>query len=114
MGILNILYQISSIAIVAGSFIDRVGGHNILEPTFVNTPVFFGPNMFSQQEFKKIVLDSKSGKEVFLKNLKTEVSKYLDNKDKLEMLIDNCSKLKKSYQNILENTTDKITNLLSI
>ncbi|NGX49939.1 MAG: 3-deoxy-D-manno-octulosonic acid transferase [Candidatus Anoxychlamydiales bacterium] len=113
MGILNTLYQISNLAIVAGSFIDRVGGHNILEPIFVKTPVFFGPNMFSQIEFKKIVLDSKSGKEVLIKNLKTEVSKYLE-KDNLSKLIDNCSKLKKSYQNILENTTDKITNLLSI
>ncbi|NGX32432.1 MAG: hypothetical protein K1060chlam4_00478, partial [Candidatus Anoxychlamydiales bacterium] len=114
MGILNTLYQISSLAIVAGSFIDRVGGHNILEPVFVKTPVFFGPNMFSQLEFKKIVLDSKSGKAVLIKNLKTEVSKYLDNKNNLSKLIDNCSKLKTSYQNILENTADKITNLLSI
>ncbi|NGX51962.1 MAG: 3-deoxy-D-manno-octulosonic acid transferase [Candidatus Anoxychlamydiales bacterium] len=113
MGILNTLYQLSSLAIVAGSFIDRVGGHNILEPIFVKTPVFFGPNMFSQLEFKKIVLDSKSGKEVHLKNIKTEISKYLD-KDNLSKLIDNCSKLKKNYQNILENTTSKITNLLSI
>ncbi|NGX41013.1 MAG: 3-deoxy-D-manno-octulosonic acid transferase [Candidatus Anoxychlamydiales bacterium] len=114
MGILNILYQISSLAIVAGSFINRVGGHNILEPVFVKTPVFFGPTMHSQLELKKIVLDSNTGKQCHLKNLKTELSKYLDNKDKLNKLIKNCSNLKDSYQNILENTTNKITNLLSI
>ncbi|NGX34107.1 MAG: 3-deoxy-D-manno-octulosonic acid transferase [Candidatus Anoxychlamydiales bacterium] len=114
MGILNILYQISTIAIVAGSFIDRVGGHNILEPVFVNTPVFFGPNMHSQLDLKKIVLDSNSGKQINLRNFKKEISKYLDNKDKLNFLINNCSNLKNSYQSILENTTDKITNLLCI
>ncbi|NGX30425.1 MAG: 3-deoxy-D-manno-octulosonic acid transferase, partial [Candidatus Anoxychlamydiales bacterium] len=113
MGILNILYQISSLAIVAGSFVNRVGGHNILEPVFVKTPVFFGPTMHSQLELKKIVLDSNTGKQCHLKNLKTEISKYLDNKDKLNKLIKNCSNLKDSYQNILENTTNKITNLLS-
>ncbi len=114
MGILNILYQISLITIVAGSFTNRVGGHNILEPVFAKTPVFFGPNMHSQLELKKIVLNSNSGKQLDLKNLKSEISKYLDNKDKLEILIKNCSKLKDNYQNILEDTTNKILNLLSI
>jgi len=113
MGILNDLYQISTVCIVAGSFIDRVGGHNILEPVFFNTPVFFGPYMHSQEDLKEIVFAFNAGKQLNLKNIKEEISKYFDNKDQLEILINNCSKLKNSYKIILENTTDKIINLLS-
>ena len=49
LGMLTKLYQLSTIAIVCGSFTDRVGGHNILEPASVGVPVLVGPYMHSQQ-----------------------------------------------------------------
>jgi 3-deoxy-D-manno-octulosonic-acid transferase len=48
LGILTKLYQLAEIAVVCGSFTDRVGGHNILEPAAVEVPVFVGPHMQSQ------------------------------------------------------------------
>lgn len=48
MGLLLKLYQIANVAIVAGSFSERVGGHNILEPAQFGVPVIVGPHMFSQ------------------------------------------------------------------
>lgn len=76
MGILNICYQLSSLAIVCGSFVKNIGGHNILEPVFVGTPVFFGPYMHSQEEMKKIVLQSKCGKEISLENIKNQIEDF--------------------------------------
>jgi 3-deoxy-D-manno-octulosonic-acid transferase len=112
MGILNILYQISDLAIVGGSFINRVGGHNILEPVFVNTPVFFGPYMHTQIQLKKMVLDSNCGKEVNLEDLNENILKFLQNESSRKNFIDNCTNITKTSQNILEDTFQKIKKLI--
>ncbi|NGX62678.1 MAG: 3-deoxy-D-manno-octulosonic acid transferase [Candidatus Anoxychlamydiales bacterium] len=112
MGILDALYQISSLAILGGSFINRVGGHNILEPIFSNTPVFFGPYMHSQLELKKLALDNLAAKSLTLENITSEITEYLKDNFYQNQLRLNCTKLKNSYKNILDNTFDKIYNLL--
>jgi 3-deoxy-D-manno-octulosonic-acid transferase len=48
LGMLTKLYQLASVAIVCGSFIERIGGHNILEPACVGVSVIVGPYMHSQ------------------------------------------------------------------
>lgn len=112
MGILDILYQISTLAILGGSFIDRVGGHNILEPVFLQTPVFFGPHMHSQEELKKIVLENNCGKELPLNNLKSEITQYLKDKISQNSLISNCNNIKNTYQNVIDQTLHKIKKII--
>ncbi|NGX29147.1 MAG: hypothetical protein K940chlam1_01344, partial [Candidatus Anoxychlamydiales bacterium] len=112
MGILDILYQISTLAILGGSFIDRVGGHNILEPVFLKTPVFFGPHMHSQEDFKKIVLENNCGKELPLNNLKSEITQYLKDKISQNSLIANCNNIKNTYQNVIDQTLQKIKKII--
>ena len=108
MGILDILYQISDLAILGGSVINRVGGHNILEPVFLKTPVFFGPYMHSQEELKKIVLEKNSGLEITLHDLCFQVAKFLNDKTYQNKLISNCHNVKDTYQNVLDTTFAKI------
>lgn len=48
MGQLRTLYALADVAIVAGSFIQKVGGHNILEPMSLGVPTLCGPYMHSQ------------------------------------------------------------------
>lgn len=50
MGILRKSYQLANIAIVAGSFTNKVGGHNIMEPQVFGIPVIAGPYMHSQPQ----------------------------------------------------------------
>lgn len=50
MGILRKCYQLADIAIVAGSFTNKVGGHNIMEPQAFGIPVLTGPYMHSQPQ----------------------------------------------------------------
>lgn len=50
MGILRKCYQLADIAIVAGSFTDKVGGHNIMEAQAFGIPVIAGPHMHSQPQ----------------------------------------------------------------
>lgn len=76
MGQLPICYHFSRLAIVAGSYIETVGGHNILEPCLYGVPVFFGPHMFSQKELVRLALQAKAGKQVDLAHLRTQVERF--------------------------------------
>lgn len=64
LGQLPFCYSVSNIAIMAGSFSSRIGGHNVLEPCFYGCPVLFGPHMHAQKEFMNIVLQAGVGRQV--------------------------------------------------
>lgn len=98
MGFLNTCYQLSDIAIVGGSFLN-IGGHNILEPIFFNTPVFFGPHMQEQEDLKSLILKFNAGKQVKIKNLSDEIIKFFKNK---KILINNCEIVKKNLPSPLK------------
>ncbi len=64
MGMLSKCYQIATVAIVGGSFTSKVGGHNILEPSWYGVPVLFGPHMFKQPELVELITQYHSGLQV--------------------------------------------------
>ena len=108
MGILNNLFAISDISIVGGSFVSKIGGHNILEPSFQNSFVFFGPNMFNQKELKEISLHHKIAKEVSLENIDLELKKYLYDKSYINNL-DSFHNFINSKEKELFSLIEKIT-----
>lgn len=61
MGLLRMCYQLSDFAIVAGSFAEKIGGHNILEPCWYGKPVIFGPYMEGQLELVDLMKRSGAG-----------------------------------------------------
>lgn len=61
MGVLRKLYQLSDVAIVAGSFTDKVGGHNLLEPSWYSKPSLFGLYTFNQKDFASLILQMNAG-----------------------------------------------------
>ncbi|PIS00850.1 MAG: hypothetical protein COT84_05220 [Chlamydiae bacterium CG10_big_fil_rev_8_21_14_0_10_35_9] len=73
MGVLPACFSISKLALMGGSFIPQIGGHNILEPCLYQTPVIFGPYMQSQKELVEIVNRYDLGKQTDLKNLLNDV-----------------------------------------
>lgn len=80
MGILRSLYAIANIAIVGGSFTDKVGGHNVLEPCAYGVPVLFGPHMFQQKELSKIVLETGAGKQIQIDQVAKTLLDWVENK----------------------------------
>jgi 3-deoxy-D-manno-octulosonic-acid transferase len=78
MGVLPVCYQLSELAIIAGSFQEKVGGHNILEPNFYQVPVFFGPHMWAQVELRKMVLNAKAGIQLELDELAPKVEEFFN------------------------------------
>lgn len=108
MGLLKNLYQIAELAIVGGSFTDKVGGHNVLEPCFFGVPVLFGPYMFSQMELKELVLSYGAGKQIQMNQVSNEISGLLENKSEknemgengLRLVSQMCGSTKRTLENI--------------
>jgi 3-deoxy-D-manno-octulosonic-acid transferase len=84
MGQLRNFYQIADIGIVCGSFIDRLGGHNILEPIQCGAVSLFGPHMYSQREMLTEILGAKAGKQVTLTELPATLITLLLNASHME------------------------------
>ncbi len=76
MGQLPICYTNSQLAILGGSFVDSIGGHNVLEPCLYGTPVFFGPYMHAQKEFAKRVLELGAGLQISIHELRDAVERF--------------------------------------
>ena len=102
MGFLNTCYQLSDLAIVGGSFIKKVGGHNILEPISVYVPVFFGPYMQEQKQLKDIAIKAECAKQVTIEDMRKEVSEYFERE--MSSRKENCRKLTVSLSGHLEKT----------
>lgn len=76
MGQLPICYTSSRLAILGGSFIEGIGGHNVLEPLLYQTPVLFGPHMENQREIAKIALSANAGMQICLPELRKTVEQF--------------------------------------
>jgi len=75
MGLVPTLYKLSQVAIVGGSFIQSVGGHNVLEPLVYNTPVLFGPYMYGQKDLTDYALKTDLALQTTYKSLLEDITK---------------------------------------
>lgn len=82
MGLLRQCFQLADLAIVAGSYTDRVGGHNILEPLWYGVPTLFGPHMYSQPELVQLVEQYGAGLQISLEELGDKLVELFDNSEK--------------------------------
>lgn len=55
MGVLMDAYAACDIAVVAGSFTEKVGGHNIFEPAHFAKAIVYGPWIFKQPGFHELI-----------------------------------------------------------
>jgi len=79
MGLLRQCYQLADIALVAGSFTPKVGGHNIIEPSWYGVPTLFGPHMHGQPELVRLVKQYGCGEQLSLPVLAERVDYFLNN-----------------------------------
>jgi 3-deoxy-D-manno-octulosonic-acid transferase len=75
MGVLPRCYAQSFLAIVGGSFVPLVGGHNVVEPCLYGCPSLFGPYTFGQKELVDKVLKAGAGVQVCLSKVRETVQK---------------------------------------
>ena len=109
MGLLRSCYQIAEMAIVAGSFTEKVGGHNILEPADYGIPVLFGPYMHSQPELERLMLDSGAGNQVSKEQLGTVLKQLLADATERKSMGAKGMKLARENRGTTERTWKELT-----
>jgi len=91
MGELNNIYAISDIAILGGAFVDKIGGHNPLEPATFGCKIITGNYFFHQKELFKYVKNvqyvEKEEIESALYKTKTVLKSVVDEEIDLEPII---------------------------
>lgn len=97
MGVLTTCYQLSELAIVGGSFLPGVGGHNIFEPIQANIPVIFGPYMETQKELVELILSAKAG-------IQTPAEKLPEALEQIPSLAQNAQKLAGEGEEVFAKT----------
>ncbi len=112
MGELKLLYGMADISFVGGSIIP-VGGHNILEPAAMNTPIIFGPHMFNSKEIAKDVVLLGAAlqcldKEEIMENI---IRLYENQEERREMVL-TMSQFLKNNQGTTETTEKLLSRLL--
>lgn len=82
MGLLNACYNLSTLSLVAGSFVPGIGGHNIFEPAAFGKPVLFGAFMEGQKDFVRLMLSAVAAEQVPVNQLKEYLERFLANPQK--------------------------------
>ncbi len=104
MGQLGACYSLAHLAIVAGSYTSRIGGHNLFEPIQRGVPVFFGPYMHSQQELQQLVLAAGAGRQVPLTSLCDAVDAFFTSADRYTTA---CTRLSASVRGATRRTLER-------
>lgn len=108
LGVLGKVYQIATVAIVCGSFTDRIGGHNILEPAVAGVPVIVGPFMHSQPTLFSSAMEAKA---IFQVSYET-VADMVDQLFRSEPLRKKASEDSVRWAEGLRGATDRTVRLL--
>ena len=108
LGKLNVCYQLSHIAIIGGSFVPNIGGHNILESIFFHIPTIFGPFMQGQKDLESLALTEMAGIKTEVNEISKIIQKFLNEKDYHNKIIQNCKILEKNAKGSVDKTIDNI------
>jgi 3-deoxy-D-manno-octulosonic-acid transferase len=112
MGILRSCYQISTLTFVGGSLTPKVGGHNILEPSFYGKPVLFGPYMYSQPDLLELAKNFHAGLQITEETLVPTVQKLLKAPELASQIGRNGEQLINTSRGALEKTFSSLIHLL--
>ncbi|MDP1607758.1 MAG: glycosyltransferase N-terminal domain-containing protein [Chlamydiales bacterium] len=104
MGQLSICYAISQLAFVAGSFVDGVGGHNMLEPCLYGCPSLFGPYTYTQKELVSYVLQARAGMQLDVSQVASVIEGYLQDPISLTAMRASALALSKGTGKVSETT----------
>ena len=113
MGVLRSCYRRSALAFVGGSLTSKVGGHNILEPSYFGVPVLYGPYMHSQPDFLDLIQSYQAGVQVTKETLTQTLSELLHSRAKRQQLGANGHRLVQESSGALESSLKIISHLAS-
>jgi 3-deoxy-D-manno-octulosonic-acid transferase len=89
--------NVAELCIVGGSFVDGIGGHNVLEPASLKKPIIYGP---FHANFKDIALDMIEKNAIVISSkdsINQDAFAILSNSSKITQLSEN------AYSSFIEN-----------
>lgn len=109
LGKLNAFYKSAVVAYVGGGFNPRFGGHNILEPAALGTPVLFGKFMSNFEEEAKLLSQSEGGLQLQnIEELYNVLNRLLMNPDERQRLGQAAEKTVKANSGALRRNIELI------
>ncbi|MBI2743279.1 MAG: 3-deoxy-D-manno-octulosonic acid transferase [Chlamydiales bacterium] len=112
MGKLLNCFQLAELAIMGGSFVSHVGGHNIFEPVQVGVPVIFGPHMHTQLDLVDLAITSGAGIQVPLASLPETILDLLQNPSRWKQAHHSCLNVTREARGSTERTWQTLKPLL--
>jgi len=113
MGLLRMCYQLSDFALVGGSFTDKVGGHNILEPCWYGKPVLFGPYMHTQLELVDLMTKYLAGRQISQEQLLPTLERWIAHSKEAQEIGSNGLHLIKNLKGSTQRTLEGLKPFLS-
>lgn len=110
MGLLDEAYQVADVALVGGTWVSHVGGHNILEPVMAGVPTLYGPYIYKQPDFDQLAKQTKLAECVEESDLAAAVKKHLDD----PQLRENWNKRFLPFQKKSQGSVDKVFEVLGL
>jgi 3-deoxy-D-manno-octulosonic-acid transferase len=108
LGEMILYYSLSDIVLMGGTFISH-GGHNILEPAALAKPIFYGPSMYNFSTINNLFLSRHASVQVnHIDELMDTLSKYMEDKNRLEQLANRAKKLIKENSGSKEKIYKKL------
>ena len=104
MGLVYSCLQVAECALVAGSFVTHVGGHNIFEPILYGVPVLFGPHMQAQRELQQIILEAGAGRQITLPELPGQLLAWYQHPEQRRPYVEVCQSLRQQVQGATQRT----------
>lgn len=112
MGLLRKCYQFADVAVVAGSFVSGIGGHNVVEPCWYGAPTIFGPHMESQPELVRLIKKFHAGLQIPLTDFLPVAEELLyHNPDKREKIGESGLLLVANSKGATKKTCDFLTEI---
>jgi 3-deoxy-D-manno-octulosonic-acid transferase len=112
IGLLTTCFQLSECAIIGGSYLPGVGGHNIFEPIQAHIPVLFGPYMETQPDLTKLVVTAQAGIQSEAQELSNHLLDLLNSPQNRSKYSDRAQALDSEARGSADRTFAHIQNLL--
>lgn len=112
MGLLTTCYQLADVAIVGGSYVETVGGHNVFEPVQCGIPTLFGPYMHSQLDLRDLLLSANAAKQVPLPELERAITELLHSSEKHAKLRESALTISDEMRGASQRTFAEIASFL--
>lgn len=106
MGQLPLCYNLSQLAVLGGSFIPGIGGHNLLEPILYGVPVFFGNYTEQQKEMVQNIVEAKAGKQISCDRLREEIDAFCNTPSHAESMRQSAISLMASQRGAVRATLE--------